>query len=97
MHAAHAINLASESTLTDKGKLRRLKEQVNRYAPSKKDRVGAEVDELDLPSWFTKIEHAINERKEGYQDYLEERMMEVIDKDSFELQANTSIQKSITD
>ena len=91
MYAASAISLASESVLTDKAKLRKLRDSVNRFAPTSKQRVGLKVEELDLPGWFTKVEHSVNERKEGYEEDLKERMLEVIDHDTPPLQANTSI------
>ena len=68
-----------------------MKASLDKIAPSKKDRVGRNIADLDLPGWFTKIEHSINERKEGYEEELRERMEEILDGPVTEIQSNTSV------
>ena len=79
LHAASKFVLASDAALTDKKRMQAMKSSLDRIAPTKKDRVGRGVTDLDLPGWFTKIEHSINERKEGYEEELKERIEEIVD------------------
>ena len=83
--------MATDAALTDKKKVQSMKASLDRIAPSKKDRVGRGIEDLDLPGWFTKIEHSVNERKEGYEEELRERMEEILDGPLTEIQANTSV------
>ena len=84
--------MAPDSTFVDKSKLRKLKDSLDKLAPSKKDRVGKKIDDLDLPGWFAKIEGAFHERREGYEDRLREQMEQIFDAPT-EIQMNTSVQK----
>lgn len=87
--------MASDAVLTDKKKVRGMKDVLDKLAPTKRDRVGRKVEDLDLPGWFTKIEHSINEKKEGYEDELRDQMEAIFEAPSTELQCNTSVQKRI--
>ena len=89
--------MCSDSVLTDKKKVIAMKSALDNLAPTKKDRIGS-VDDLDLPGWFTKIENSINDRKDGYEEQLKAEMEEILDSPASEIpQANTSIQKRITE
>ena len=70
LHAATQFKVCSDSALTDKKKVAAMKNAIDNLAPTKKDRVGRDVEPLDLPGWFTKIEHSINDRKEGFEEKL---------------------------
>lgn len=69
-----------------------MKSAIDSLAPSKKDRVGKDLDPLDLPGWFTKIEDSINERKDGFEDELKAEMEAILDAPAKVMsQANTSV------
>lgn len=97
MYAASKFSVCSDAALTDKTKVRKMKADLDSVVPEGEKRVTKNIEDLDLPGWFTKIEHSINESKEGYEDELRERMQEVIDAPEMVLQANTSTQKRISD
>lgn len=97
LYAASQFVVATDAALTDKKKVQSMKAALDKIAPSKKQRVGKGVEDLDLPGWFTKIEHSINERKEGYEEELRERMTEILDGPVTQLQANSSMVKRMSD
>lgn len=53
-------------------------------------------DKLDLAGYFTKIEHRVNESKEKFEEDLKEKLEEILDLPG-ELQANTSMQRRMSD
>lgn len=60
--------------------------EIDRLTPKGHPKVtNKKIDDLDLPGWFTKIEHSINEKKEGFEDELRERMQEIVDRPDMEL------------
>ena len=71
--------MAPESAFTDKARLKKLKAELDKLAPTKKDRVGRDVEELDLPGWFSKIENAFEEGREKFEENLKDQMDIILD------------------
>ena len=92
MHETTKISIGPDSAFVDKKKLRALKDAVNKLAPTKKDQVAKNVEDIDLPNWFGKIEGAYEERREGHMDRLNDLESQAFDAPT-EMQLNTSIQK----
>lgn len=97
LYAANALVIANEATLTNKAKLQKLKAKMDEFQPTGVKLRREDVDAIDLPNFFTKIENSINERKESYEEDLKERLREILGNSPQQLQANTSAQKRMMD
>lgn len=67
LHAAKQVSLVPESMLTDTKRLSAFKAAIDAMSDPKSR---TEVDKVDLPNFFTKMENRINERKEDQEERL---------------------------
>jgi DNA-directed RNA polymerase I subunit RPA1 len=93
LYAAKAITLFPANALGDQKKMKAFKASIENESQGK---VKLNIESADLPNFITKLENAINEKKENFEQHLKDIFKDVID-GNVELVNTSTSQRALLD
>jgi len=94
LHAATNVDLIQQSTLVDKKKLEKFRQNIVGLAPNPESVKALKCDSIDLPNVLQKIEASVNENKEIFEENLLAQFKDMLNQPML-LALNTTDQKRL--